>query len=352
MVNSGKKIPVAIIGASGYTGAELIRLLNYHPNVEIISLSAESNAGKPIGDIYPHLSTFDLPDLVKMDEVKWNDIQAVFCCLPHSTAQEIIYHLPRQLRVIDLSADFRIYDGATYEKWYGKPHIALDMQKEAVYGLTEIFRAAVKKTRLVANPGCYPTSILLPIIPLISSGKISQDGIIADSKSGISGAGRSAKVDNLFAEVTESTRAYSVGGHRHVAEIEQALSAAAAGTKVYVTFTPQVVPMSRGILSNIYVKLTPGVTVDDLREVLTMQYEGERFVKVMPKSYKSPSTKDVMGTNSCFISVFENRVPGRAIIVSTIDNLVKGASGQAIQNFNVMFDLPEDTGLNHIAVFP
>jgi len=346
-----KKIPVAILGASGYTGAELVRLLYNHPHAEIISLAAETNAGKEMAEVYPHLRALDLPKITTLPEVKWNEIQAVFCCLPHAASQEIIAQLPRNLRIIDLSADFRIYDGATYEKWYGHPHKALGLQKEAVYGLSEIYRAAIKNARLVANPGCYPTSALLPLVPLMNSGKISLDGIIIDAKSGVTGAGRKALQENLFAEINEDVRAYSVGGHRHVAEIEQTLSAAALGTKVTVTFTPQVVPMNRGILSTIYLKMVPGIVAAELKEILELQYENELFVKIMPMGH-APSTREVKGANHCFINVFEDRSPGRAIIVSVIDNLVKGASGQAVQNFNIMFGFPEDTGLNQVAVFP
>lgn len=351
MLVNNKKISVAILGASGYTGAELVRLLYTHPNVEIVSLAAESSAGKTMAEVYPHLRAIDLPKIVTLNEVRWNEIEAVFCCLPHGASQEIIVQLPRNLRIIDLSADFRIHDGTAYEEWYGKPHVALNLQKEAVYGLSEIYRAAIKNARLLSNPGCYPTSALLPLVPLMNSGKISLDGIIIDSKSGITGAGRSAKQENLFTEVNDSIRAYSVGGHRHVAEIEQTLSAAAAGVKVNVTFTPQVVPMNRGILSTIYVKLVPGISANDLREVLELQYEDEQFVKICPPGH-APASREVMGTNYCFMNIFENRIKDRAIIVSVIDNLVKGASGQAVQNFNIMFGLDEGLGLKQTAIFP
>lgn len=346
-----KKVKVAILGASGYTGAELIRLISYHPNIELVSLAAETSAGKKMSEIYPHLDHLNLPRLVKMDEVKWNEIEAVFCCLPHGTSQEIIFHLPKHVRVIDLSADFRIYDAETYEKWYGKPHIAMQMQKEVVYGLSEIYREQVKRARIVANPGCYPTSILLPLVPLISSGKISLDGIIADSKSGISGAGRSAKQENLFTEVNDNIKPYGIAGHRHVAEIEQTLSLAASTTKVMITFTPQVIPVNRGILSNIYLKTVPGVTAEELKDILVSQYEKEPFVKVISGS-RVPTIRDVYGTNNCHFNVYADRIPGRVIIVSVIDNLVKGASGQAIQNFNIMYEFPEHLGVRHISVFP
>lgn len=350
-MSKNKPIKVAILGASGYTGAELIRLISYHPNIDLVSLAAETSAGKKISEIYPHLAHLNLPKIVKLEEVKWNDIEAVFCCLPHGTSQEIIFHLPKHVKVIDLSADFRIYDAAEYEKWYGKPHIAMQMQKEVVYGLSEIYREQVKRARIVANPGCYPTSILLPLVPLIASGKISIDGIIADSKSGISGAGRSAKQENLFTEINDNIKPYGIAGHRHVAEIEQTLTFAASGPKVQITFTPQVIPVNRGILSNIYAKTVPGVGAEELKDILISQYEKERFVQVIEGS-RAPTIRDVYATNNCHINLYADRIPGRIIIVSVIDNLMKGASGQAIQNFNIMFEFPEHQGIRHVPVFP
>ncbi len=345
-----KEIKTAVIGASGYTGVELLRILLNHPNVKIRTLVAESNAGQPIGNIYPHLSSLDLPDLITLEEVDWNDIELAFFCLPHGVSQSVIPKVPQHIRIIDLAADFRIYDPDAYQYWYGKPHVALKQQKEAVYGLTEIFRSAIRGARLVSCPGCYPTSVLLPLMPLVESGKISLDGIIIDAKSGITGAGRAAKTANLFSEANEGVKAYSISKHRHMGEIEQSLSAA-AGTKVMVTFTPQVVPMSRGILSTIYVKMIPEVTVDDLRDVYEDVYRGEPFIRIC-KDDHAPSTREVYGTNICAINIFENRIRGRAIIVSVIDNLMKGASGQAVQNMNVMYGFKENTGLKSNAMFP
>lgn len=345
-----KKIKAAIIGASGYTGAELVRLLYAHGKVEITCLVADSNAGKPISEIYPHFSRLDLPDMVKLDDADLN-VDVAFCCLPHGTSQEVIAALPESLRIIDLSADFRIKDAGVYQKWYGEKHTEDKLREEAVYGLTEMNRGDIKSARLIANPGCYPTSVLLPMLPLIESGRIPPDGrVIVDSKSGITGAGRTAKTANLFSEVDENVRPYGIGGHRHVAEMEQEMSKTAM-QKMMITFTPQVVPMNRGILSCIYVEEFKGVDATGLKEVLVEHYKGEVFIDI-PKDNRVPTTREVAGTNNAMINVFADRIEGKAIIISAIDNLVKGASGQAVQNMNVMFDLDETEGLKAIATFP
>src|SRR6266851_10282139 len=261
---------IAVLGASGYTGAELLRLLRYHPQAEIVALTADRQAGKPIGAVFPHLAGEDLPDLVTIGEVDWSAIDIVFCCLPHGTTQEVIAGLPKHLKVIDLSADFRL-DTATYAEWYGREHRAPELQREAVYGLTEIERERIRLARLVAVPGCYPTAAQLPLIPLLRAGLIDPDDIIIDAKSGVSGAGRAAREGSLFCEVSEGIHAYGVAGHRHAPEIEQGLSAA-AGRKLLVNFTPHLMPMNRGILSTIYVRLAPGATLGDLRAVLEGAY--------------------------------------------------------------------------------
>lgn len=341
-----KKIRASVIGASGYTGAELVRILLTHPNVEIVSLIAESNAGQPISAIYPHFSHADLPDLIHISKANWKNVDVAFCCLPHGTTHEVAASLPKHVKIIDISADFRINDLDTYKHWYEKEHKAPKLQKEAVYGLTEINREKIKKARLVACPGCYPTSALLPLIPLLQAKVISQDGIIIDSKSGISGAGRSAKTANLFTEINESVKAYGIGGHRHVAEMEQELSTA-FGKDVQMTFTPQVVPMNRGILSVIYVNGDG----KKIAATLTKKYKNEPFVKVFDNGY-APTTRDVLGTNMSMIGVFADRIKGRTIIISVIDNLTKGASGQAVQNMNLVFGLDETTGLSRFSVFP
>ncbi|XP_015874244.3 probable N-acetyl-gamma-glutamyl-phosphate reductase, chloroplastic [Ziziphus jujuba] len=345
-----KAVRIGVLGASGYTGAEIIRLLANHPHFGITLMTADRKAGQSIGAVYPHLVTQDLPTLVAIKDADFSEVDAVFCCLPHGTTQEIIKSLPTSLKIVDLSADFRLRDISEYEEWYGQAHRAPDLQKEAVYGLTEIVREEIKNARLVANPGCYPTSIQLPLVPLIKANLIEFRNIIIDSKSGVSGAGRSAKEENLYTEIAEGIKSYGVTRHRHVPEIEQGLSDA-AHSKITVSFTPHLIPMSRGMQSTIYVEMAPGVTVEDLYQQLKTSYEDEEFVKLLEKR-AVPRTHDVRGSNYCFINVFADRIPGRAIIISVIDNVVKGASGQALQNLNLMLGFPENTGLLYQPLFP
>lgn len=344
------RVRIGILGASGYTGAELLRLLRYHPQAEIRALTADRQAGKPIGAVFPHLAGEGLPDLVTIGEVDWSDLDVAFCGLPHGTTQQVIAALPKHLKVIDLSADFRLADTATYAEWYGHEHRAPELQREAVYGLTEIEREKIRRARLVAVPGCYPTAAQLPLIPLLRARLIDPDDIIIDAKSGVSGAGRAAREGSLFCEVAEGIHAYGVAGHRHMPEIEQGLSAA-AGRKLVVNFTPHLMPMNRGILSTIYVRLAPGATLGDLRAVLEGAYRGEPFVRMLPEG-ALPATRHVRATNLCLIGLSRDRLANRAILVSAIDNLVKGASGQAIQNMNAMLGIAETTGLEHRALFP
>lgn len=341
---------IAILGASGYTGAELIRILLQHPHAKIRVLSGESQAGKQMHEVYPHLAFAGLPALVPTQGIDYSGIDTVFCCLPHGTTQDVIAALPQHVRIIDLSADFRLFNVDTYATWYGHAHKAPALQKDAVYGLTEHQRDNVKKARLVANPGCYPTSAQLPLMPLLKAGLIASDNIIIDAKSGVTGAGRAAKQGTLFAEVNDGISAYSIGAHRHAPEIEQGLTNA-AGKDVLVNFTPHLMPMNRGILSTIYVSLAKGKTLADLTACLSNTYANEPFVKVAPAGV-NPTTHMVRGTNLCVMGVFKDRLPDRAIIVSVIDNLVKGASGQAVQNFNVMYGYPETTALEQVALFP
>jgi N-acetyl-gamma-glutamyl-phosphate reductase len=344
------KVRVAILGASGYTGAELVRLLACHPSFSIAAMTGDRKAGQPMAAVFPQLAALDLPNLVAIEQVDFAGVDAVFCCLPHGTTQEVIAALPAHLKVVDLSADFRLAETGLYAEWYGHEHRAPALQKQAVYGLTELARAQVKSARLVANPGCYPTSAQLPLIPLLEARLIGTEDIIIDAKSGVSGAGRAAKEGALFTEVAEGIHAYSIAAHRHAPEIEQGLSRA-AGKPVVVNFTPHLMPMSRGILSTIYVKTQGGAKAADLRQALAQRYDGEAFVKILPPGV-SPATRHVRGSNYCFINVFDDRVAGRAIICSVIDNLVKGASGQALQNMNLMFDLPETAGLEQQPLFP
>jgi len=347
---ASNKLRIAILGASGYTGAELVRLLSRHPHVQIVALTADRQAGKPASEVFPQLVLADLPNLTKIDEVDWTGVDFVFCCLPHGLTQEVVAKLPAHLRIVDLSADFRLTDLDAYATWYGHAHLAPELQKDAVYGLTELNRDAVRKARLVANPGCYPTAAQLPLIPLIEAGLIVADDIIIDAKSGASGAGRDAKLGSLFAEVADGIHAYGVASHRHAPEIEQGLSEA-AGKPIIVNFTPHLMPMSRGILATIYVKLAPGATVDKLRAALADRYRDEYFVKVLPNG-TAPATRHVRGSNFVIMSVHADRVPGRAILMAVEDNLVKGASGQAVQNMNVMAGFAEETALEQLPLFP
>ncbi|MBI5162885.1 MAG: N-acetyl-gamma-glutamyl-phosphate reductase [Magnetospirillum sp.] len=344
------RVDVAILGASGYTGAELVRLLALHPGVRIAALTGDRKAGQTMASVFPHLGGLDLPDLLALDRVDYSSIGAVFCALPHGTTQEVIAALPAAVKVVDLSADFRLADVGVYAQWYGHEHKAPALQTQAVYGLAELARAQIKGARLVANPGCYPTAAQLPLIPLLAEGLILPEDIIIDAKSGASGAGRSAKEANLFCEVAEGIHAYSVANHRHAPEIEQGLSAA-AGRPVVVNFTPHLMPMSRGILATIYVKTAKGATAADLRAALVRVYADEPFVRVLAPGL-SPATRHVRGSNHCLINAFDDRVPGRAILCSVIDNLVKGASGQAIHNFNLMHGFPETTALTQQPLFP
>jgi len=335
------KINAVIIGASGYTGVELLRLLLTHPNVEIKALVAESNAGKEITELYPNFYAANLPRLQKLEDISFNEIDVVFCCLPHATSQKIIKTLPQNLRIIDLSADFRLADIALYEKWYGK-HLAPELQSQAAYGLPEICRDKIKDARIIACPGCYPTSVLLPLIPLMKQGLIEDDDIIIDSKSGVTGAGRKLAENFLFNEANEGVSAYGLKGHRHSAEMVENLG-------VNVTFVPHLIPMNRGIISTIYVEPEKGFA--EMREALIAQYKDENFVHILPEGV-APATHYVRGTNHCFINIFEGQTEDSAIIVSVIDNLCKGSSGQAVQNMNLAFGLDEKTALEQTALFP
>jgi N-acetyl-gamma-glutamyl-phosphate reductase len=341
---------IGILGATGYTGIELLRLVQDHPSVQVACLTSDRYAGQPIAAIFPHLAGRSLPRLAKIEDTDPGDLDIVFGCLPHGTTQDVIRELPRGPKVVDLSADFRLRDVLLYERTYGQPHRAVERQRAAVYGLTEFAREEIRATDLVANPGCYPTTAQLPLRPLLGAGLIELDPIIIDAKSGVTGAGRAAREASLHSEVSEGLHAYGVANHRHAPEIEQGLSDA-AGWPVAVTFTPHLAPMNRGILATIYVRLADGVGAPDLQTELERRYDGEPFVRVLP--FRSlPATRHVRGTNLCLIAVHPDRVPGRAILISVTDNLVKGASGQALQNMNVMLGLPERLGLGQAPLFP
>jgi N-acetyl-gamma-glutamyl-phosphate reductase len=348
------KAKIGVLGASGYTGAELLRLLIRHPQAEIVLLTADRRAGKTMTDVFPQFAPYELPLLTSIDGADWKAIglDLAFCALPHGTTQKVIADLMARApstKVVDLSADFRLADPAAYAHWYGHDHFAPELQKEAVYGLTEIYRDRIKTARLVANPGCYPTCAELALIPLLKAKAIDPDEIVIDAKSGMTGAGRAAKEDMLFSEVSEGIHAYGVGHHRHMSELDQEFSLA-AGRDVVVTFTPHLVPMNRGILSTIYVrglKATP----QDLHALLLKSYAKEPFVHVLPFG-TVPQTRHVRGSNMTFVGVAPDRMPGRAIIGAALDNLTKGASGQAVQNMNVMLGFPETMGLEQVALFP
>jgi N-acetyl-gamma-glutamyl-phosphate reductase len=348
------KAKIGVLGASGYTGAELVRLLLRHPHVEIALLTADRRAGKPMADVFPQFAPYALPRLTAIDGADWNALalDVVFCALPHGTTQKVIKDLMARAadtKVVDLSADFRLADPAAYARWYGHEHFAPELQKSAVYGLTEIYRSEIKTAKLVANPGCYTTCAELPLIPLLRGNAIDPDEIVVDAKSGMTGAGRTAREEMLFSEVSEGFHAYGVGHHRHMAELDQEFSLA-AGRDIVVSFTPHLVPMNRGIFSTIYVRGSKA-SPQDLHAILLKSYASEPFVHVLPFG-ALPQSRHVRGSNMTFIGVAADRIPGRAIIASTLDNLTKGASGQAVQNMNVMLGLPETTGLEQVALFP
>jgi N-acetyl-gamma-glutamyl-phosphate reductase len=349
-MNTRKKI--GILGASGYTGADAVRLLARHPNVEIAALTANTHAGKAMEEVFPHFFMLDLPRLTEWEKVDWSKLDAVFCGLPHGTTQEIIAAVLAAnpaIKILDMSADFRLRDMGVYAQWYGHEHRAPNLQGEAVYGLTEFYREQITAARLVACPGCYPTAVLLAMVPLARAKLIDVDDIVIDAKSGITGAGRGLKQNTLFSEAGEGLSAYSVGTHRHSPEIEQEIGVA-AGANVTVNFTPHLIPMSRGEYCTCYVKLR-GASADDLRAALTDAYKDEPFVHVAKKGV-IPQTQNVRGSNYVQIAVIADRIKNRAIVISTIDNLVKGSAGQAVQNMNLMFDFAETTGLEQIALFP
>ena len=346
------KEKIGVLGASGYTGADAVRLLARHPNVEIATLTANTHAGKAMGEVFPHFFPLDLPDLAEWEKVDWSKLDAVFCGLPHGTTQEIIAAVLKanpDIKVLDMSADFRLRDEAAYAQWYGHEHRALELQSEAVYGLTELYRQEITTARLVACPGCYPTAVLLALVPLVKAGLVDAHDLVIDAKSGVTGAGRGLKQNTLFAEAGEGLSPYSVASHRHTAEIDQEIGVA-AGEAVTANFTPHLIPMARGELCTCYVRLN-GTSADDLRDALAEAYRDEPFVHVANKGVM-PQTQNVRGSNHVQIGVFADRIKGRAIVISTLDNLVKGSAGQAIQNMNLMFGLAETAGLEQIALFP
>ncbi|HSM42760.1 MAG TPA: N-acetyl-gamma-glutamyl-phosphate reductase [Afifellaceae bacterium] len=347
------KIRIAVLGASGYTGSDLVRLAARHPKVEIVALTANTHAGKPMSAVFPHLAALDLPDLVEWESADWSNVDAVFCGLPHGTTQQITSSILADnphVKIIDMSADFRLRDPDVYAEWYGHEHQAPILQQEAVYGLTEFYRPQIAGARLIACPGCYPTAVLLALLPPVLEALVDPTDIVIDAKSGVSGAGRGLKQNTLFCEAGEGLSPYSVAKHRHAPEIEQECGRA-AGMQLLVNFTPHLIPMSRGEFCTCYLRLKPGASVTALREALRARYEDEEFVQVLPEGIM-PQTQNVRGSNYVQIGVFADRIRDRAIVMSTLDNLVKGSAGQALQNMNLAFGLEETTGLTQLPLFP
>ncbi|MGA2330375.1 MAG: N-acetyl-gamma-glutamyl-phosphate reductase [Syntrophales bacterium] len=344
-------LKVGIYGASGYTGQELLRLLLRHPQAEVVAVTSRRYAGVPVADIYPVFA--GLTDLAFVDASPEDIAGAadiVFLALPHGVSMTVApLFLKAGKKVIDLSADFRLHDVATYEKWYSR-HTAQNIIKESVYGIPELYGNEIAKARLVANPGCYPTSVILGLAPLVKAKLIDDCSIIADSKSGVSGAGREPQVGTLFCEVDEGFKAYKVGEHRHTPEMEQEISIL-AGCDVMISFTPHLLPITRGILSTIYATLQKEVATAELIDLYRVFYKGKKFVRVY-KTGALPNISSVRGSNYCDIGLSVDARTRRVIIICAIDNLIKGAAGQAVQNMNLMCGLSEDMGLGMISLFP
>jgi N-acetyl-gamma-glutamyl-phosphate reductase len=340
-------INVGIAGASGYTGIELVKLISNHPNTQLCAITSNRYKGKSLTQIFPSMRRFenlicedlDIPTLAKKVDV-------MFLALPHKVSMDHVpTFLKHNIKVVDLSADYRFTDPKAYEKAY-QEHSSKDLLEESVYGLCEIYRDRIKQSNLVGNPGCYPTSILLPLLPLLKEGLIQSEGIICDSKSGVSGAGRSLSLSTHFCEVNESFNAYKIGNHRHTPEINEILSLNSQ-QNIDITFVPHLLPLTRGMLSTIYVKAVNNITENEIRETFHAYYGSETFVKILDKNMY-PAISHVKGTNCCDIGFHFNESSGQITIISVIDNLLKGAAGQAVQNMNLMFGLNEETGLNSV----
>ncbi|HHW42514.1 N-acetyl-gamma-glutamyl-phosphate reductase [Desulfofundulus thermobenzoicus] len=345
-------VKASVIGATGYAGAELVRLLSSHPAVQLVGLTTQSYAGQAFWEVYPHLYGYvdiicreqDLPALLAESDV-------VFTALPHGHAMAVAREVLQAGRaLVDLGADFRLHEVQVYQDWYRLEHTAPELLPRAVYGLPEIHREKIRSARLVANPGCYPTSAILALAPLLKRGLVDTDTIVIDSKSGVSGAGRGLSLTTHYCEVNESIKAYGVASHRHTPEMEQELSGL-AGKRVVISFTPHLTPMNRGILSTIYARLLMSLGQEEILSLYREFYREAKFVRVLPAGML-PATKMVVGSNHCDIGLVVDSRTGRVVVVSAIDNLIKGAAGQAVQNMNIMFGLPEDTGLAGPGMYP
>ncbi|OGW36369.1 MAG: N-acetyl-gamma-glutamyl-phosphate reductase [Nitrospirae bacterium RBG_13_39_12] len=345
-------VNVVICGGSGYTGGELLRILSGHPHITITAVTSEKSAGKKVVEVFPHLHKYNNLIYEPLNKEKLlNKADMFFLALPHGTSQETVNFLfSKNKKVIDLSADYRLNDPKVYKKWYGLPHKFLPALKKAVYGLPEVYRSKIKKAGLIANPGCYPTGAILGLIPALKNELIDVSSIIIDSKSGVSGAGRKADLNISYCEVNEGFRAYAIGTHRHIPEIEQELSLL-YGKKIVVNFSPHLVPVDRGILTTIYAPVAKKKNAGEILRIYTDAYRKEPFVRVLDYGLY-PNIKNIRGTNICEIGLKLNELTNTLIVVTAIDNLVKGASGQAVQNMNIMMGIDEKTSLDTIALFP
>lgn len=345
------KIKVGIVGATGYTGVELLRLLAQHPHAEITAVTSRQESGMPVADMFPSLrghvdAVFKTPDEAALDQC-----DVVFFATPHGVAMKEAQQLvDKGVKIIDLAADFRLQDTALFEKWYKMPHACPDILKESVYGLVEIHREKIAQARVVGNPGCYPVTVLLGTAPLWGhKSALVEARVVADCKSGVSGAGRKAAVGSLFSEASDNFKAYGVAGHRHHPEISAQLKALNGGKDVHLIFVPHLVPMIRGMFSTLYLRILPEAMDTDFQALYEQFYADEYFVDVMPAG-TVPETRSVRASNKIRIAL--QRHDDQLIVMVAQDNLVKGASGQAVQNMNLMFNLPEQTGLEHVAILP
>lgn len=339
-----KTVNVGIINVTGYIGADLARVLAQHPGVRLASVTGRSAVGQKLGEVFPHLGDIDL-----VVEAEPGEVEVAFSALPHgASAEAVVAALEEDVRVIDLSADFRLKDAAEYERWYKTEHHAPELLGEAVYGLPELHRAEISGARLVANPGCYPTCSILALAPALREGLVELD-IVIDSKSGVSGAGRTLTIGTHYAEANENVSAYALEGHRHMPEIAQELRLQAGNPAVSVTFVPHLIPMTRGMLSTCYARLRREISVQQIRELYREFYRDERFVRVVEQP---PQTKQTLGSNFCLVYPTVSPSGDRLVVISCLDNLVKGGAGQAVQNMNLMLGLPEAMGLGALAIYP
>ena len=341
----------AVLGASGYTGAEAVRLILGHPKLKLAAMTAHSRAGEAYSDVFRNYAGQALPPLTTLEDVNWDEIDVVFACLPHGASQETIAKIYERVdTVIDLSADFRLSDPELYAKTYNRPHEFKALLKNRVYGLTEFARDQLPGAKLVACPGCYPTCAMLALLPALDAGLIDPAHLIIDAKSGVTGAGRKAMLAFAYSETADGAQAYAIGTHRHAPEMDQAIQDF-AGKAASVRFTPHLLPMNRGMIATCHVNMIGGASVSDLRKHYLETYTAENFVHVLDEG-QAPQTRHVRGSNHCQIGIFADRTPNSAVIVSVIDNLTKGSSGQAIQNYNVVQGWDESLGLQHVGVFP